>query len=49
MSRLGHYDERIEAMITDATIYLMEQVQGWAGERQADRCRLDLIEVWFAC
>ena len=46
---LGIDDERIEAMITDATIYLMEQVQGWpeSGKR-IDEGWIS-SRVWFAC
>ena len=46
---LGIDDERIEAMITDATIYLMEQVKGWpeSGKR-IDEGWIS-SRVWFAC
>jgi hypothetical protein len=46
---LGIDDERIEAMITDATIYLMEQVQGWPESGKRIDAGWISSRVWFAC
>jgi len=46
---LGIDDERIEAMITDATIYLMEQVKGWPESGKRIDTGWISSRVWFAC
>ena len=46
---LGIDAERLDQMVVDATIYLMEQVQGWPESGKRIDAGWISSRVWFAC